>query len=348
MDAAVKIRSFMAVGLLGLTFHTLALAAGQDMTGRWHARTQNSQGGSPMDFTLILARDTTYSGVGQGTAGTGFVKADFPITVTLTQTGDLIHGSIGYKERASGKDCVGEIVIDGVRQGDVITGSTIEDMSCGKNAVRGGTIQLNRLPEPRGRKVNSKDGLSYVMIPAGTLRTACAPKDPECSAHDLSVVAFWMGETEVPQSAYQRVAGANPSNYQGANHPVESVTWDEAAAYCKLTGMRLPTIQEWEYAAHGADPQSRYGDLGDVAHYWGNHTGMGPHDVGLKEPNAYALYDVLGNVWEWTADLDAAGKHHVRMGGSWFEGEKEVSVSGSYKFPWRVSDDRTGFRCVGE
>jgi hypothetical protein len=346
MDITMK-RS-VSLAILMVMFLSATPAADEGLAGRWHGRTQNSQGGAPLDFTLGTPQDMTYTGTGHATGGTGLVKVDLPITVSLTQTGDTVRGAISYKERAWGRDCVGQIVVDGVREGDVVTGSTLEDISCGKNSVRGGTIRLERLPEAKARKTNPKDGLVYVQIPAGTLLTVCMAKETNCSPHELAAAPFWMGETEVSQAAYERVTGANPSHYKGANRPVEDVSWDEAASFCRATGMRLPTIQEWEYAAHGGKAGGRYDDLNDVAHYWGNHVNMGTHEVGLKEPNAYGLYDMLGNVWEWTADLDTAGKYRVRLGGSWFEGEKEVSASSRYSLPWRISDDRSGFRCVGE
>lgn len=108
--------------------------------------------------------------------------------------------------------------------------------------------------------------------------------------------------------------------------PAVIVTWDEARSYCEWSGGRLPTEAEWEYTARAGNPSARYGDLDAIAWYADNggkqriHSaqiwrtdqpnygkrlfgnGNGPHPVGQKQPNGWNLYDMLGNVWQWTAD----------------------------------------------
>ena len=100
-----------------------------------------------------------------------------------------------------------------------------------------------------------------------------------------------------------------------ANRPVDQVSWNEAQTFIsKLNAMegrqlyRLPTEAEWEYAARAGSP-TIYGfgndpkQLGEYAWYRGN-SGRHPHPVGQKRPNAWGLYDMLGNVWEWVQDWD--------------------------------------------
>jgi formylglycine-generating enzyme required for sulfatase activity len=195
----------------------------------------------------------------------------------------------------------------------------------------------------------------------------CSPGDSECSddekpSHQVTITkGFWIGQTPVTQEAYQRAMEQNPSFFRGPNLPVENVTWDEAQAYCRTGGARLPTEAEWEYAARGGIASSRYGAPGDIAWYDGNSRGQ-THDVGQKQPNAYRLYDMLGNVWEWTADWygdyssgpvsnpsgPAKGKERTLRGGSWSVNPRvaRVSLRGRYG----PGNRRTfiGFRCVGE
>ena len=108
----------------------------------------------------------------------------------------------------------------------------------------------------------------------------------------------------------------------------------------------MPTAKEWEYAARAGTAGSRYGSLDAVAWYEGN-SGKKTHSVGLKQKNTFGLYDMLGNVWEWTADDYEPGKKEVR-GGSWQYDPRVVRVS------VRLGDgpaDRAediGFRCAGE
>jgi formylglycine-generating enzyme required for sulfatase activity len=226
------------------------------------------------------------------------------------------------------------------------------------------------LAAPGSTQVNPRDGLTYVWIPPGNFQMGCSPGDSECipwetPAHTVTITrGFWIGQTEVTQAAYQRVMGTNPSHFHGDGLPVESVTWDEAQSYCRTVGMRLPTEAEWEYAARAGSKASRYGDLDAVAWYRGN-SGAQTHEVGQKEANAWGLYDMLGNAWEWVADWydgsyysqsasqdpqgPSSGTQRVLRGGSWNSNPSICRVSGRFSYPpgGRGSGDG-GFRCGGE
>jgi formylglycine-generating enzyme required for sulfatase activity len=149
----------------------------------------------------------------------------------------------------------------------------------------------------------------------------------------------------VTQEAYQHVTGNNPSHFKGAKLPVETVNWNEAQNYCRAVGMELPTEAQWEYAARAGSNEARYGPLDAIAWYSGNSGGT-THPVGLKRPNAWSLYDMLGNVWQWTAsDYNSTTK--TLRGGSWNydPGYNRVSYR-NFNGP-AVRYDVIGFRCVG-
>jgi formylglycine-generating enzyme required for sulfatase activity len=157
--------------------------------------------------------------------------------------------------------------------------------------------------------------VKWVSIPGGTFEMGCSPGDGDCSddekpPHSVTVSGFEMLETEVTEAQYETVMGDNPScDYNGGggpDNPVECVTWFDAKAFCEGIGGRLPTEAEWEYSARGGTT-TRYscGDdascLDAIAWYDANSDGH-KHDVKGKDPNGYGLYDMSGNVWEWTAD----------------------------------------------
>ena len=214
--------------------------------------------------------------------------------------------------------------------------------------------------------MNEKDGLKYVWIPPGTFQMGCSVGDADCidgekPAHEVTIMkGFWMGQTPVTQEAYQRVIGSNPSHFKGAQLPVETVNWNDAQSYCLAAGMRLPTEAEWEYAARGGSTGSRYGDLDRIAWYNGNSEKT-THAVGQKHANAFGLYDMLGNVWQWVADWHAeypagtqrdptgpaSGQYRVLRGGSWdvIPWSARASFRNSLGPVLRL--DVIGLRCAG-
>lgn len=139
----------------------------------------------------------------------------------------------------------------------------------------------------------------------------CSDGDKECyederPAHSVQITkGFWMTQTEVTVAGfkiYAETSGARfPPAQKGNKYPVTAVIWDEANAYCKWAGGRLPSEAEWEYAARGGTTSIRYGDLDSIA-WTSANSGNTVHPAAQKKPNAYGLYDMLGNMWEWTAD----------------------------------------------
>jgi len=136
--------------------------------------------------------------------------------------------------------------------------------------------------------------------------------------HEVTISKpFYMGATEVTQAQYEAVMGKNPSNFKGPQNPVENVAWDDAVEFCKKlspkTGktVRLPTEAEWEYACRsGSKTRFAFGDadtdLRDYAWYTDNSESK-TQPVGQKKPNAWGLYDMHGNVFEWCSDWYAKG-----------------------------------------
>jgi sulfatase modifying factor 1 len=153
----------------------------------------------------------------------------------------------------------------------------------------------------------------------------------------------------VTQAAWANVKGGSPSRFKGDQLPVESVDWAQAGEYCKAIGGRLPTEKEWEYAARAGTTGARYSSLDAVAWYTSNSGGT-THPVGLKLANAFGLYDMLGNVWEWTANnSDSDAGYRVIRGGAWNYRATELRVT--YRGGARASsrdDTSIGFRCVAE
>ena len=215
-------------------------------------------------------------------------------------------------------------------------------------------------------KVNSQDGLSYAWVPPGKFVMGCSIEDNGCEsnekpAHEVTLTkGFWIGRTEVTQAAYQRVMGRGASDTQGADLPVNSVRWLEARNYCGAAGMRLPTEAEWEYAARAGSTNARDGSLSELA-WWHGNSDSRAHPVGQKQPNRFGLYDVFGNVAEWTADwygpytADAAvdpqgpdkGDHRVVRGGSWMGGVNIIRASSRVARKPAVGGGYLGFRCAG-
>jgi len=170
--------------------------------------------------------------------------------------------------------------------------------------------------------------------------------DDEQPLHTVHISKpFYLGRYEVTQGQWQIIMEHNRSRFQGdATLPVERVSWEDVQEFLPrlnakegTSTYRLPTEAEWEYAARaGTTTVYSFGNdarqLGEYAWYRKN-SGDQTHPVGQKKPNAWGLYDMHGNVWEWVQDWygaysagavvdpagPSAGSDRVRRGGSWYD-----------------------------
>jgi formylglycine-generating enzyme required for sulfatase activity len=172
--------------------------------------------------------------------------------------------------------------------------------------------------------ITNSIGMKLVLIPAGESLMGSPDSDKEAyddekPQHRVRITQpFYLGVTPVTQGQYRAITGANPSHFEGSDDlPVEQVSWEEARAFCeKLSSLeneqlggaryRLPTEAEWEYACRaGTTTRFSFGDadasLEEHAWFRDNSDGQ-THPVGQTLPNAWGLYDMHGNVWEWCGD----------------------------------------------
>jgi len=165
--------------------------------------------------------------------------------------------------------------------------------------------------------------------------------------------ALWAGKYDVTQEEYRKVTGSNPSRFHGDRNPVDSVSWNDAMAFCrKLTEEErkadmlpedfvytLPTQAQWESFVGGAE-------LNDAVTSQ-NTSRSGTAPVGSLGANSLGLYDIRGNVWQWC--LDPQDKpFRVLRGGSW-ETSIEVNLRPEFRYYSNGPDERKntfGFRCV--
>jgi len=202
--------------------------------------------------------------------------------------------------------------------------------------------------------LHAANGLEFSLIPGGTFlmgspEDEAERSDDEGPRHAVTIAgAFLLCRTETTQGAWEAVMGANPSTgTRGADHQVENVSWDDAQAFCRKTGLRLPSEAEWEYACRaGTTTRFWSGDseaaLAHVGWYDGNTDAskrlpwsvfvklgakapaQGHERVAARPANPFGLHDVHGNVWEWCEDT-----WHDSYAGAPTDGSTWVDMEGA-------------------
>jgi formylglycine-generating enzyme required for sulfatase activity len=259
------------------------------------------------------------------------------------------------------------------------------------------------LSSPRTNKINSlEDWLKiiskkFVLIPGGEFLMGSNISNSESPPHSVQIDNFYMSKCLITQRDYQKIMGENPSNFDDdLNQPVESLSWFDAIQFCNAwsvkdglepvyrvinddngievdinfdqNGYRLPTEAEWEFACRGDSSSSFFwGDDESLAkdYCWYD---LNSQDktvaVGTKKKNGYGLYDMAGNLWEWTNDWYSEDYYEISeiknptgpeygtfkslRGGCWFNGTAKLRSSARLKRKPGLVDDVTGFRCVAK
>ncbi|MCP4752620.1 MAG: SUMF1/EgtB/PvdO family nonheme iron enzyme [Proteobacteria bacterium] len=237
-----------------------------------------------------------------------------------------------------------------------------------------------------GTYTDSTTGMEFVRVKGGCFDmgdTFGEGDDDEKPVHRVCVDDFYLGKTEVTQGQWRTVMGGNPSHFKnGDAYPVEKVGWDDANKFIRKLNdradgrYRLPTEAEWEYACREGRKRVRFGHgKNDVGPDEANFNGKAKHKksysrageyrekttpVGSFQPNSLGLYDMSGNVWEWTTDRHgndyyenspetnpkgpSSGSSRVYRGGAWYNSPRDLRCSNRVRNKPGDRDDDLGFR----
>jgi formylglycine-generating enzyme required for sulfatase activity len=214
------------------------------------------------------------------------------------------------------------------------------------------------------------------ILPGGAFLMGCSPEDEDCEADErparvVRLSPFAIERKEVTNDAYRRCvqAGActeprwkNWYRAKPGDHPVVGVTQPQAEAYCAWAGKSLPTEAQWEYATRAGGTARAYGPPDATAWFYRN-SDRSTHPVAQKTPNAWGLYDLYGNAWEWVQDQYSrtfstgadvvdpvnTGRNEqlIVRGGGWFTHDRYLRASyRSARYSTTFSSAEIGFRCV--
>ncbi len=221
------------------------------------------------------------------------------------------------------------------KEGEDLVRKAIADL-----AARGEFKDVQTLGKESGESYTEDLGneieLEMIAIPSGTFMMG-SPEgegyDDEKPQHEVTVQSFFMGKYPITQAQYEEIMGKNPSIFKGDDRPVEYVSWENAVEFCQRlsqqTGKeyRLPSEAEWEYACRaGTTTPYHFGDtITDKLANYGSNVGE-TTAVGKYPPNAFGLYDMHGNVWEWCED-----DWHENYKGAPIDGRAWVTENSSIK-----------------
>lgn len=227
-----------------------------------------------------------------------------------------------------------------------------------------------------------RGGYELVWIPGGEFPMGFNEPDEmriywEGPQHSVRVQGFFMGRFPVTNKEYNQFISENPKvstpnswgvrQFSGDRHPVVGVSWDDAQRYAEWAGLQLPNEAQWEYACRAGTSTHFYNgnsekDL-DRAGWYVYNSGGDIHPVGEKEPNAFGLYDMHGNIWEWVEDdwhhnyigapedgrawVDQPrGPYRVARGGDWSSFDRDCRASYREQFDPDSQIENLGFRLV--
>ncbi|PGZ07385.1 cytoplasmic protein [Bacillus cereus] len=208
-----------------------------------------------------------------------------------------------------------------------------------------------------------------VKIPAGEI---ILRDDRIKQQWNVQIKPFLLAKYVVTMETYYAFTNSTTNDYKHSNKPIVNMSWNDAIAFCNLlskkaglkeyyfisdggqmvscnldsNGYRLPSEAEWQYACKAGTTGYIYGELNKIAWYNENSGGQ-IHEVGKKEPNAWGLYDMLGNVWEWCYDLydeKVYGSYRIFRGGSWAEAARGCGATCRRRSHPTFHIDDLGFR----